>query len=61
VNFAHYDPARVSKLYALEPNPEMVRLAESRRQGTRLDIEFLRRPGERIRCWGVAVAGTQVP
>jgi ubiquinone/menaquinone biosynthesis C-methylase UbiE len=48
VNFAHYDPANVSKLYALEPNPEMVRLAESRRQRTRLDVEFLGLPGERI-------------
>src|SRR6266851_9844229 len=24
VNFTHYDPARVSKLYALEPNPGML-------------------------------------
>ena len=48
VNFAHYDPDKVSKLYALEPNTEMVRLAESRRPGTRLDVEFLGLPGERI-------------
>ena len=48
MNFAYYDPAKVSRLYALEPNPEMVRLAESRRQGTRLDVEFLGLPGERI-------------
>jgi len=48
VNFAHYDPAKVSKIYALEPNREMVRLAERQRRGTRLDIEFLDLPGERI-------------
>jgi ubiquinone/menaquinone biosynthesis C-methylase UbiE len=49
VNFAHYDPAKVSKIYALEPNPEMVRLAERQRFGrTDLDIEFLGLPGERI-------------
>jgi SAM-dependent methyltransferase len=49
VNFAHYDPARVSKVYALEPNPEMVRLAERQRSGLKdLDIEFLGLPGERI-------------
>jgi ubiquinone/menaquinone biosynthesis C-methylase UbiE len=48
VNFAHYDPARVSKLYALEPNPGMVRLAERQRIRTQLDIEFLDLPGERI-------------
>jgi len=48
VNFAHYDPAKVSKIYALEPNPQMVRLAERRRRRTDLDIEFLALPGERI-------------
>ncbi len=48
VNFAHYDPARVSKVYALEPNPGMIRLAEQQRRRTKLDIEFLDLPGERI-------------
>jgi len=48
VNFAHYDPAKVRKIYALEPNPQMVRLAERRRRRTDLDIEFLALPGERI-------------
>src|SRR5437667_7827507 len=48
VNFVHYDPARVSKVYALEPNRGMVRLAERQRRLTKLDIEFLGLPGERI-------------
>jgi SAM-dependent methyltransferase len=48
VNFAHYDPANVSKVYALEPNPGMIRLAEQRRRQTKLDIEFVDLPGERI-------------
>jgi SAM-dependent methyltransferase len=48
VNFAHYDPEKVSKLYALEPNPGMVRLAEQHRRRTKLDVEFLDLPGERI-------------
>src|SRR5712691_2423563 len=48
VNFRHYDPARVSNLYALEPNPEMIRLAERQRHRTRLNVEFLDLPGERI-------------
>jgi SAM-dependent methyltransferase len=48
VNFAHYDAARVSKLYALEPNPGMIRLAERQRLRTQLDIAFLDLPGERI-------------
>jgi SAM-dependent methyltransferase len=48
VNFVHYDPARLSKVYALEPNPGMIRLAELQRRRTELDIEFLDLPGERI-------------
>ena len=48
VNFVHYDPARVSKVYALEPNPGMIRLAERQRRRTELVIEFLDLPGERI-------------
>src|SRR5215471_12841957 len=48
VNFAHYDPARVGKVYALEPNPGMMRLAEQQRRRVELDIEFLGLPGEHI-------------
>src|SRR5712664_2269156 len=49
VNFAHYDATRVSRVYALEPNPGMIRLAEQcRRARTDLKIEFLDLPGERI-------------
>ena len=47
-NFNHYDPAKVTRLYALEPNPGMIRLAERKRRETKLDIEFLDLPGERI-------------
>lgn len=47
-NFLHYDPVRVSKLYALEPNPGMNRLAEMRRFRTNLRVEFLNLPGERL-------------
>ena len=32
VNFTHYDPASVSKVYALEPNPGMLRRAEEERR-----------------------------
>ena len=46
VNFVLYDPRKVSKVYALEPNPGMIRLAEQRR--TELNVEFLDLPGERI-------------
>jgi ubiquinone/menaquinone biosynthesis C-methylase UbiE len=47
-NFNHYDPARVDKIYALEPNPGMVQLAEGRLRRTALSVEFLGVPGERI-------------
>ena len=47
-NFPHYDPTRVTKLYALEPNVGMVRLAERQASQTKLNIEFIDLPGERI-------------
>src|SRR5437016_3591565 len=48
VNFVHYDPSRVTTIYALEPNAGMIRLAEKQRQETKLKVEFLDLPGERI-------------
>ncbi|HLO29025.1 MAG TPA: class I SAM-dependent methyltransferase [Anaerolineales bacterium] len=47
-NFPHYSPQRVHKLYALEPNPGMIRLAKRQARRTKLDIEYLDLPGERI-------------
>jgi SAM-dependent methyltransferase len=47
-NFVHYDSTKVSKLYALEPNLGMIRLAERKQRKTRLNIEFIDLPGERI-------------
>jgi SAM-dependent methyltransferase len=47
-NFIHYDSAQVSRLYALEPNPGMSRLADKKRRKTKLNIEFLDLPGEHI-------------
>ena len=48
VNFPLYDSAKVKKLYALEPNPGMLRRADEQRRKTNLQIEFLDLPGERI-------------
>jgi ubiquinone/menaquinone biosynthesis C-methylase UbiE len=48
VNFTHYDPARVTNVYALEPNPGMLRRAEEQQRQTDVKIEFLDLPGERI-------------
>jgi len=48
VNFTHYDPGKVGKVFALEPNRGMLQRAEKRRRHSRLDVEFLDLPGERI-------------
>ncbi len=48
VNFVHYDPAKVTKLYALEPNPGMIRMAEQQCRTSKLNIEFVDLPGERL-------------
>jgi SAM-dependent methyltransferase len=48
VNFAHYDPTKVNKVYALEPNPGMMSRANEQRRATRLEVEFIALPGERI-------------
>jgi ubiquinone/menaquinone biosynthesis C-methylase UbiE len=48
VNFTYYDPRKVNKVYALEPNPGMVVMAENQRRQTELDVEFLDLPGENI-------------
>lgn len=48
VNFPYYDPAKVRKVYALEPNPGMVGRSEKQRRRTELDVEFLDLPGEQI-------------
>jgi SAM-dependent methyltransferase len=47
-NLPHYDPGTVRKLYALEPNAGMIRLAERQGRRTGMAIEFLDLPGDRI-------------
>jgi ubiquinone/menaquinone biosynthesis C-methylase UbiE len=47
-NFVHYDAAKVTKLYALEPNPGMIRRAQKQQLRTNLNLEFIDLPGERI-------------
>lgn len=48
VNFSHYDAAKVTKLYALEPNAGMLTLAMEQRRRTRLDVEFVALLGDGI-------------
>lgn len=47
-NFPHYNPTRVSKLYALEPNLGMIQLAAPKASQTKLTIEFIDLTGEHI-------------
>jgi SAM-dependent methyltransferase len=47
LNLPFYGPG-VEKLYALEPSPEMWRLAKGRISGLRFPVEFLAFPAERI-------------
>jgi ubiquinone/menaquinone biosynthesis C-methylase UbiE len=48
VNFPHYDPINVSKVFALEPNPGMLHRAEEQRRRIGISVEFLGLPGEKI-------------
>jgi ubiquinone/menaquinone biosynthesis C-methylase UbiE len=48
VNFPHYDCTKVKKVFALEPNPGMLRRADKQRARAAFQIEFLDLPGERI-------------
>lgn len=47
-DFPHYDPRGVSLLYALEPNLGMIRRAQNKQRQTKLNIQYLDLPGERI-------------
>jgi ubiquinone/menaquinone biosynthesis C-methylase UbiE len=59
VNFIHCDLARVDRVYALDPNPGMLRRAEEQRRRTELDLEFSRSsrrtpsPGKRERRYSM--------
>ena len=48
VNFAYYDPDKVSKVFALEPNPGMLRRAAQEQRRTSVEVEFLDLPGEQL-------------
>lgn len=48
-NLPFYDPARVERLFALEPDPEMVKLARRRLAESPIaEVEVLASPGEEI-------------
>ena len=48
LNLPVYDTANVSKVWGLEPSPEMRRMAEQVAHGVDLPVDFLGLPGEEI-------------
>jgi ubiquinone/menaquinone biosynthesis C-methylase UbiE len=48
LNLALYDPARVSKVWGLEPSPEMTRMARRAAGSVPFEVEFIGLPGEEI-------------
>jgi hypothetical protein len=59
VNFTHYDPARVSKVYALEPNPGMLRRWSGQFgcRTSRLRLRWMRMFGDTLFAFGALVLG----
>ena len=48
LNLAFYDPARVTRIWGLEPSPEMTRMARRAADSLPLDVEFIGLPGDEI-------------
>jgi ubiquinone/menaquinone biosynthesis C-methylase UbiE len=48
LNLPLYDPAVVTKVWALEPSAPLTRMAERAARGTSLDVEFIGLPAEQI-------------
>jgi ubiquinone/menaquinone biosynthesis C-methylase UbiE len=48
LNLPYYDACKVSKLWGLEPSPEMIRKAETRARSVNFEVEFIVMPGETI-------------
>ena len=48
LNLAYYDAEKVTKVWGLEPSPEMIRIAEGAARSAPFEVEFLGLPGEEI-------------
>jgi ubiquinone/menaquinone biosynthesis C-methylase UbiE len=48
LNLPYYDASKVSKLWGLDPSPEMVKMAEERARSVDFEVEFINLPGETI-------------
>ena len=48
LNLPYYDVSKVTKLWALDPSPEITKLAERAARSVHFDVEFIDLPGEEI-------------
>jgi len=48
LNLSFYDPAKVTKVWGLDPSPEMTRRARRAARSVRFEVEFIESPGDEI-------------
>ena len=48
LNLGYYDAAKVTKLWGLDPSPEMTRIAERAARSVPFEVEFIGLPGDEI-------------
>lgn len=48
LNLPYYNASKVSKVWGLDPSPEMIQMAETRARSVNFDVEFIDLPGEDI-------------
>ncbi len=48
LNFPYYDASNVTKLWGLDPSPEMTQMAEKVARAVPFDVEFIGLPGDEI-------------
>ena len=48
LNLPYYDASKVSKVWGLDPSPEMIKMAEKRARSVDFEVEFIALPGEAI-------------
>jgi ubiquinone/menaquinone biosynthesis C-methylase UbiE len=48
LNFPYYDASKVTKVWGLDPSPELTKMAEAAARGLPFEVEFFRLPGDDI-------------
>ncbi len=48
LNLPYYDASKVSKLWGLDPSPEMIKMAEKQAESVSFDVEFISLPVEEL-------------